>query len=178
MGDGPRRRCAQAWAWVYLALFDNGEDATDTEAASTGHDGESTQATSDEPETEMSGADLYLLTVYMESQRGEPPVASGVVADRLDKSPPSVTEIVQRLDDQGLVVYEPYEGATLTDAGRERGTDLHQSYVTLSWFFRGVLELETHESEAMEPAGVIDPTVSERLTTVLPVEELQEQGGI
>jgi hypothetical protein len=30
----------------------------------------------------------------------------------------------------------------------------------------------------MEPAGVIDPTVSERLTTVLPVEELQEQGGI
>jgi DtxR family Mn-dependent transcriptional regulator len=80
----------------------------------------------------MSGADLYLLTVYMESQRGEPPVASGVVADRLDKSPPSVTEIVQRLDDQGLVVYEPYEGATLTDAGRERGTDLHQSYVTLS----------------------------------------------
>ena len=114
----------------------------------------------------------------MESQRGEPPVASGVVADRLDKSPPSVTEIVQRLDDQGLVVYEPYEGATLTDAGRERGTDLHQSYVTLSWFFRSVLELETHESEAMEPAGVIDPTVSERLTTVLPVEELQEQGGI
>ena len=52
MGDGPRRRCAQAWAWVYLALFDNGEDATDTEAASTGHDGESTQATSDEPETD------------------------------------------------------------------------------------------------------------------------------
>ena len=55
MGDGPRRRCAQAWAWVYLALFDNGEDATDTEAASTGHDGESTQATSDEPETRRAG---------------------------------------------------------------------------------------------------------------------------
>lgn len=125
----------------------------------------------------MSGADLYLLAVYMESRRGEPPVASGVVADRLDKSPPSVTEMLQRLDNQGLVVYEPYKGATLTDAGRERGADLHQSYVTLSWFFRSVLELETHESEAMELAGVIDPSVTERLTTVLPVKELQEQDG-
>ena len=122
----------------------------------------------------MSGADLYLLTVYMESQRGEPPVASGVIADRLDKSPPSVTEMLQRLDDQGLVVYEPYGRATLTDAGRERGTDLHESYVRLSWFFRSVLELESHESEAMELAGVIDSSVTDRLTTVLPVEELQE----
>jgi len=122
----------------------------------------------------MSGADLYLLAVYMESQRGEPPVASGVIADRLDKSPPSVTEMLQRLDDQGLVVYEPYERATLTDAGRERGTDLHESYVRLSWFFRSILELESHESEAMELAGVIDPSVTDRLTTVLPVEELQE----
>ena len=122
----------------------------------------------------MSGADLYLLAVYMESQRGEPPVASGVIADRLDKSQPSVTEMLQRLDDQGLVVYEPYERATLTDAGRERGTDLHESYVRLSWFFRSVLELESHESEAMELAGVIDSSVTDRLTTVLPVEELQE----
>jgi len=63
----------------------------------------------------MSGADLYLLAVYMESQRGEMPVSSGIIADRLDKSPPSVTEMLQRLDDQGLMVYEPYEGATLTD---------------------------------------------------------------
>jgi len=86
--------------------------------------------------------------------------------------------MLQRLNDQGLVVYEPYEGATLTDAGRERGTDLHESYVTLSWFFRSVLDLETHELEAMELAGVIDPSVADRLTTVLPVEERQEQDVI
>ncbi|MFB6235010.1 MAG: metal-dependent transcriptional regulator [Halopenitus sp.] len=126
----------------------------------------------------MSGADLYLLAVYIEAQRGGAPVSSGAVADRLDKSSPSVTEMLQRLNDRGLVTYEPYEGATLTDAGRERATDLHESYVTLSWFFRSVLELETHESEAMELAGVIDPSVADRLTTVLPVEELQEEDVI
>jgi len=125
----------------------------------------------------MSGGDQYLLAVYIESQRSGPPVSSGAVADRLDKSPPSVTEMLQRLDDRGLVTYESYEGATLTDVGHDRATDLHESYVTLSWFFRSVLELETHESEAMELAGVIDPRVADRLTTVLPVEELHEQSG-
>jgi hypothetical protein len=38
----------------------------------------------------------------------------------------------------------------------------------VSW---SVLELETHEAEAMELAGVIDPSLANRFTTVLPVEE-------
>lgn len=80
--------------------------------------------------------------------------------------------MLQRLNEQGLVRYEPYEGATLTDGGRGRSAELHESYVTLSWFFRSVLELATHEAEAMELAGVIDPSVAERLTTVLPIGEL------
>jgi Mn-dependent DtxR family transcriptional regulator len=71
------------------------------------------------------------------------------------------------------VGYEPYEGATLTDAGRDRAANLHESYVTLSWFFRSVLELKTHESEAMNLAGAIDPSVADQLTTVLPAEKLQ-----
>jgi len=126
----------------------------------------------------MSDADQYLLAVYIESQRSDPPITSGAVADRLDKAPPSVTEMLQRLDDRGLVTYEPYEGVTLTNAGGDRATDLHESYVTLSWFFRSILELETHETEAMELAGVINPSVADRLTTVLPVEELHEEGDI
>ncbi|WP_435130181.1 metal-dependent transcriptional regulator [Halobaculum sp. D14] len=119
----------------------------------------------------MSGADQYLLAVYIESQRNGAPVSSGAVADRLDKSPASVTEMFPRLDDHGLVGYEPYKGATLTDAGRDRAANLHKSYVTLSWFFRSVLELETHESEAMELAGVIDPGVTDRLVQLLPAED-------
>ena len=60
----------------------------------------------------------------------------------------------------------------------ERATALHESYLTLSWFFRSVLELETHESEAMELGGVIDPSVADRLSTVLPVEELRQEDFI
>jgi DtxR family Mn-dependent transcriptional regulator len=53
--------------------------------------------------------------------------------------------------------------------------ELHDSYVTLSWFFRSVLDLETHESEAMEMAGAIDPSVVDRLRTILPVGEQTER---
>jgi DtxR family Mn-dependent transcriptional regulator len=125
----------------------------------------------------MSGVDKYLLAVYIESQRGGSPVSSGAVADRLDKAAPSVTTMFQRLDERGLVTYEPYEGVALTTAGRDRAEQLHESYVTLSWFFRSVLDLETHESEAMEMAGVIGPAVADRLTTVLPVDETEADGG-
>ena len=123
----------------------------------------------------MSRTDQYLLAVYIESQRGGVPVSSGTVAGRLDRSAPAVTEMLQRLDDRGLVAYEPYRGATLTTAGRTRAAELHESYVTLSWFFRSVLDLETHESEAMAVAGAIDPSVIDRLRTILPVDEQTER---
>jgi DtxR family Mn-dependent transcriptional regulator len=118
----------------------------------------------------MSRVDLYLLAIYIESQRGVSPTPSGVVADRLDRSTPSVTEMLHKLDERGLVTYEPYDGATLTAPGRDRAKRLHESYVTLSWFFRSVLDLDTHESEAMELASVIDPSVADRLVDVLPTD--------
>jgi DtxR family Mn-dependent transcriptional regulator len=124
----------------------------------------------------MSGADQYLLAVYVESEAGSPPISSGTVADRLNRSVSTVTGMFERLDDQGLLVHERYEGATLTPEGRTRAEAVHESYVTLSWFFRSVLDLESHEREAMELAGVIDPSVAARLTTVLPVEDLPEGG--
>lgn len=119
----------------------------------------------------MSGADQYLLAIYIESHRDDSPVPTGQLADRLEKAAPSVTEMLKQLDENGLVTYTPYKGARLTDSGRERATELHESYVTLSWFFRSVLDLETHESEAMELASIIDPTVTDRLAATLPDDD-------
>lgn len=121
----------------------------------------------------MSGVDRYLPAVYIETQRDGAPVSSGAVAELLDTSTPSVTEMLQRLDGEELVAYEAYEGATLTDEGRERAAELHDSYVTSSWFFRSVLDLEGYEAEAMRLAEVIDPSMAEQLTMTLPVKDEQ-----
>jgi len=119
----------------------------------------------------MTGAPQYLLAIYIAEHRQEPPVTFGVVADLLDRSPASVTEMCQRLDEDGLVDHEPYQGVTLTDSGREQASDLHESYVTLSWFFREVLDLGDYETEAMELAGTVSPEVTERLAATLPHAE-------
>jgi DtxR family Mn-dependent transcriptional regulator len=116
----------------------------------------------------MNGGSQYLLELYIAEQGDSPPVSSGAVADTLDRSPPTVTERFQRLAEEGLVLYEPYEGATLTREGERLAKELHETYVTLSWFFRSVLELDDHEAEAMELAGAVSPDVADRLAFALP----------
>jgi DtxR family Mn-dependent transcriptional regulator len=118
----------------------------------------------------MSGQWQYLLGLYIAEHRESPPVAPGVVASTLDRSPATVIEAFRTFETEGWLTYEPYEGATLTDAGRERAEDLHESYVTLSWFFRSVLELDDYEMEAMRLAGLVSPDVAQRLATTLPCE--------
>ena len=115
----------------------------------------------------MTGASHYLLVLYIKEQQQTPPIPPGEVADTVGKSPAAATEMLQRLDSQGLVSHEPYDGATLTCDGRETATDLHERYVTLSWFFRDVLGLETYEREAMQLAGAVSADVTERLTSLL-----------
>lgn len=65
----------------------------------------------------MSGGAQYLLAVYIIGHREQPPVRTNAVAEALDRSPSTVTETFQRLDEKELVDYEPYEGVTLTEGG-------------------------------------------------------------
>jgi DtxR family Mn-dependent transcriptional regulator len=118
----------------------------------------------------MSGSAQYLVAVYVAEQRDGAPVSSGTVADTLGVASGTATEMFHKLADEGLVEYEPYEGATLTEEGRRLAADRHETYVTLSWFFRSVLDLDDYEQEAMEFAGLVSPSVARRLARTLPYE--------
>lgn len=112
----------------------------------------------------------YLLVLEIAERRRSPPVAPGHVADVLDRSPSAATEMLQRLDDRGLVRYEPYEGATLTPGGKERARGLYDTYRILWRFFRDVLGLDAPREEAMSLAGAVSPTVAQRLAATLGVD--------
>ena len=122
----------------------------------------------------MTGASQYLLVLYAAERQGSEPVSPGAVAEALGRSPAAATEMLQRLEERGLVTREPYEGATLTEEGRETAGDRYETYVTLSRFFRDVLELEDCREEAMQLAGTVSPTVADRLASILPPEEESE----
>jgi DtxR family Mn-dependent transcriptional regulator len=124
----------------------------------------------------VTGRPQYLLGLYVAEHRESPPVSPGVVAEMVGRSPATVIEAFRRFEAEGYLAYEPYEGATLTEAGRRRGERLHESYVVLSWFFRSVLDLEDYETEAMEMAGLVSPAVVDRLAATLPHGDDREDG--
>ncbi|ADB59608.1 iron dependent repressor [Haloterrigena turkmenica DSM 5511] len=117
----------------------------------------------------MTDAPQYLLVIYRAIREAgdEEPIAPGYVAEELDRSPSTATETLQRLETQGYLEYEPYEGATLTDRGRETAAELYERYVVLSAFFRDVLELPEPRREAMELVGSVSSVVTDRVAETL-----------
>ena len=59
----------------------------------------------------------YLKAIYAIG-KGTGPAATNEIAQRLDLAPASVSGMVRRLADQGLLAYERYHGVKLTESGR------------------------------------------------------------
>jgi DtxR family Mn-dependent transcriptional regulator len=65
----------------------------------------------------ISGED-YLKAIYHLSEAGAPATTTGI-AEALALTAPSVSGMVKRLADAGLLEHLPYKGVTLTEAGRQ-----------------------------------------------------------
>lgn len=60
----------------------------------------------------------YLKAVYQLTER-EPDAATSDIAQRLGVAPASVTGMIKRMAESGLLEHEPYRGARLTPRGRQ-----------------------------------------------------------
>ena len=76
----------------------------------------------------MNRTAQYLAVIYRLSREEGEPLPPGRVAETLDRSPSATTEMVQRLESEGLVEREPYDGVRLTDFGRERAAERYRTY--------------------------------------------------
>jgi DtxR family Mn-dependent transcriptional regulator len=65
----------------------------------------------------------YLSTIYLLTAEADRRARPGELAEVLDVSAPSVTEMLVTLDDRGLAVYEKYEGVTLTEEGEAAASE-------------------------------------------------------
>lgn len=115
----------------------------------------------------MTGATQYLLAIYLLVHQDSEPVAPGTIAEKVGRSRAATTEMLQRLESNGWIDYEPYQGASLTPNGQAQGKELYETYVTLSWLFDDVLGLEKYDQEAMQLAGTVSKTVATRLEATL-----------
>ena len=116
----------------------------------------------------------YLKTIYVLQRETGPPVSTSAIADRMGKTPPTVTSMVGKLADRGFVEREKYKGVELTPEGETvaleviRHHRLLEAYLTehLDYSWSEVHDeadaLEHHISEEFErrlAAALDDPTV-------------------
>lgn len=79
-------------------------------------------------------AEDYLERIYeLIQEKGYARVVD--LADRLNVTAPSVTKMIQNLDEQGFVQYERYRGVILTSRGEEVAKAIKDRHAKLEEFF-------------------------------------------
>ena len=69
----------------------------------------------------------YIETICVLEQRNGR-AQTGMIASRMGVKPPSITEMLQKLEREGLIQYESYNGAILTGSGKKLARELMQKH--------------------------------------------------
>jgi DtxR family Mn-dependent transcriptional regulator len=111
----------------------------------------------------------YAKAIWSLAQRGETPVSTSALAERLDVSPASASAMVKRLESMGLVEHEPYHGVKLTPAGERVALEVVRHHRLLELYLSEALGMSWdrvhEEAEVLEHA--ISPQLSELIAAKL-----------
>ncbi|MDX1675885.1 MAG: metal-dependent transcriptional regulator, partial [Longimicrobiales bacterium] len=80
----------------------------------------------------------YLKAIFQLSE-GDQAVGTSAIAERLNVAPGSVTGMLKRLGEQGLVEHQRYQGARLTARGRREAIRMIRRHRVLELFLVEVL---------------------------------------
>ena len=98
------------------------------------------------------------------------------VAQLLDISPSSVTEMFQKLSKNGYINYEKYSGVTLTEKGKTIAIKTQRTHDTIERFLLILgLDKKIAKEDACRIEHVLNPETIERLTKFVEfVQHLEE----
>ena len=120
------------------------------------------------PEALTRSVEDYLKAIYQLSPAGRPASTSEIAA-LLALSPPSVTGMIKRLSEHGLLEHVPYRGVQLTEEGRRAALRMvrrHRLIETYLVDFLGYSWDTVHE-EAERLEHAVSETMIERMATAL-----------
>jgi DtxR family transcriptional regulator, Mn-dependent transcriptional regulator len=101
----------------------------------------------------------YVKAIYALAHRLEGPVPTSALAERLDVAPSSVTAMLKRLDEAGLVSHEPYRGVELTADGERVALEVLRHHRLLEAFLAE--ELGMPWDRVHDEAEVLEHYISE-----------------
>lgn len=112
----------------------------------------------------MSSIEEYLEAIYELTEKGVQAKTSEL-AKMLKVTPASVTEMLQKLANQGYVKYEPYYGAKLTPEGEEIARKIKRKHRLVERFLHDVLKIDKLRvhSEACKLEHAVSDEVEEAL---------------
>jgi DtxR family Mn-dependent transcriptional regulator len=101
----------------------------------------------------------YLKAIYELQEATGPPVATSAIADHLDVTAPTVTSMVEKLEDRGLVDREKYKGVELTDEGRTVALEVLRHHRLLETYLTEHLDYDW--TDVHDEADVLEHHISE-----------------
>lgn len=111
----------------------------------------------------------YLKAIYLQAKGSTESVSTNTIANALKTSPAAVTDMVQRLNEKELVVYQKYQGVTLSSTGKTYALQILRKHLLWEVFLVEKLKLgwgEVHEiAEQLE--HIHSPILIQRLDDFL-----------
>ena len=107
----------------------------------------------------------YAKAIYGLQRHEEGPVTTTALAERLGVAPSSVTAMLKRLDELGLVRYEPYHGVTLTAAGEKVALEVIRHHRLIEAFLADALGMPW--DRVHDEAEVLEHYISEDLERLI-----------
>ncbi len=101
----------------------------------------------------------YLKAIYVLQAESGPPVSTSAIAEYLGKTPPTVTSMVGKLNDHGLVDREKYKGVELTAEGETVALEVIRHHRLLETYLTEHLDYSW--SEVHEEADRLEHHISE-----------------
>ena len=103
----------------------------------------------------------YLKAIYVLQTESGPPVSTSEIAEYLDKTPPTVTSMVNSLAEHDLIAHEKYKGVELTDEGETVALEVIRHHRLLETYLTEHLDYDWHEVH--EEADALEHHISEEL---------------
>ena len=111
----------------------------------------------------------YLKAVYHLSNGGNKKVSTNAIAESLQTKPASVTDMIRKLSDKGLLTYRKYQGVNMSEAGLKATLAVVRKHRLWKVFL--VQKLKFHWDEVHEMAGQLEhinsPLLFQRLDEFL-----------
>src|SRR5580692_4782915 len=107
----------------------------------------------------------YSKAIYSLESRNDEPVSTTALAERLGITPGSVSAMLKRLDELGLITHLPYRGVRLTDDGRRIALEVIRHHRLLESYLADALGMPW--DRVHDEAEVLEHVLSEDLEQLI-----------